>query len=362
MEANVNATTTDYHLPDQIDDTISQLRWLPSPNNHIVASCGWDAKVRVWNVNYQPGMGSNPTQINSNLAFNTQLADPLLSLCWQPDSSTLFVGGCDGTINYMDLAKGQTAALGKHEIGCKELAWIPNMNILLSGGWDGKLNFWDLRQNTPVMQLDVGRKIYTMSLSSPLLVVGMSDRMISYYNLNKLSGTNFTHEAIFESHLRYQTRRVACFPDKDGYAIGSIEGRVAIKYIDLNKTPEINPETKSMNSKDDFAFRCHRTGENMAEVYPVNDISFNHAYGTFCTAGGDGSWIIWDKDSRSRLKQGSFNNKIPMTAVDYSANGDLLAYATGYDWAKGIAYEKSFQPKLSIHYCPDSDKQKKKKK
>jgi mRNA export factor len=195
-----------------------------------------------------------------------------------------------------------------------------------------------------------------------LLVVGMADRIISYFNMNKLNGPGFAPDGTFESHLRYQTRRIAAFPEGDGYAIGSIEGRVAIKYVDLNKVPEINPETKTMNSKDDFAFRCHRTGDNMSEVYAVNDIAFNPAYGTFCTGGGDGSWIIWDKDSRSRLKQGYHQNKAPITALDYSYNGDLLAYAAGYDWAKGIAYENSFQPKLSIHYCPDSDKKKKPKK
>jgi len=262
----------------------------------------------------------------------------------------------------MDLNSGKFGPIGKHEIGCKELIWMPTMNVLMSGGWDGKLNFWDLRTQNPVFSLDFQKKIYSMSMTFPLLVVGMSDRIVSYFNLNKLGGTNFVPESTFESHLRYQTRRIATFPEADGYAIGSIEGRVAIKYIDLNKQPEINSETKTMNHKDDFAFRCHRSGEGLSEVYPVNDIAFNHSYGTFCTGGGDGSWIIWDKDSRSRLKQGFHNNRASITALDYSGNGDLLAYASGYDWSKGIAYENSFQPKLNIHYCPEADKKKKPKK
>jgi len=232
----------------------------------------------------------------------------------------------------------------------------------MSGGYDGHLYFWDFRSQSPCFQLDFQKKIQTMSMTGPLLVVGFGDRMISYFNLNKLGGTNFVPEATFESHLRYQTRRIATFNEADGYAIGSIEGRVAIKYIDFNKTPDINSETKSMNNPNDFAFRCHRSGENMTEVYPVHDIAFNPVYGTFCTGGGDGSWIIWDKDSRSRLKQGYHTSKAPITAVDYSFNGDLLAYASGYDWGKGIAYESSYSPKLSIHYCPDSDKKKKPKK
>lgn len=359
-----NATLTDFAIPDQIEDTISQMRFMPSKNSMVLATCGWDTKLRVWNVNYALSSGMTTTAtVQTNQFLNSAMHDVLLSLCWQGETGNLFTGCGDGSIYMVDLNnQGRSQVLGKHELGCKELIWDQNHGVLLSGGWDGKLNFWDLRSQNPCMQLDLGKKIYTMSMTYPLLVVGLSDRIITYFNLNKLGGTGFGAEAMFESHLRYQTRRVATFPEGDGYAIGSIEGRVAIKYVDLNKQPEINPETKSMVCKEDFAFRCHRAGEGLSEVYPVNDIAFNPVYGTFCTGGGDGTWIIWDKDSRSRLRQGFQSNKAPLTALDYSYNGDLLAYATGYDWSKGVAYEGSFTPKINIHYCPDSDKKKKPKK
>lgn len=361
VDTTTNGALNDFQVPDQIDDSISCLKWNPNPNTLYLASVGWDAKVRVWQANYQVGMNQTAS-INSSLMFSSQFNDPLLSLCWQPEGNMLYTGSCDGTLHCVDLNQGRQGSIGKHEIGCKEVIYIPGINLVLSGGWDGKLNFWDLRQQSPALSIDLGRKVYTMSMASTLLVVGTSDRAVSYFNLNKLQQPGFTYESIFESHLRYQTRKIACFPEGNGYAIGSIEGRVAIKYVDLNKAPEINQETKSMNTKDDFAFRCHRVGESMAEVYPINDVAFNPVHGTFCTAGGDGSWIIWDKDSRSRLKAGTIQNKTPVTAVDYSANGDLLAYATGYDWTKGVAFEGSCPNKVAIHYCPDADKHKKKKK
>ena len=34
------------------------------------------------------------------------------------------------------------------------------------------------------------------------------------------------------SPLKWQTRVVACFPSANGFAVGSVEGRVAIQYID----------------------------------------------------------------------------------------------------------------------------------
>ena len=34
------------------------------------------------------------------------------------------------------------------------------------------------------------------------------------------------------SPLKWQTRVVACFPSSNGFAVGSVEGRVAIQYIE----------------------------------------------------------------------------------------------------------------------------------
>jgi len=54
-----------------------------------------------------------------------------------------------------------------------------------------------------------------------------------------------------------------------------------------------------------FTFKCHRKDEpapsKSSTVYAVNDISF-HPYGTFSTAGSDGTINFWDKESKTRLK------------------------------------------------------------
>ena len=39
-----------------------------------------------------------------------------------------------------------------------------------------------------------------------------------------------------ESSLRYQTRCLRCYPDATGYAMGSVEGRVAMEYFDMSET------------------------------------------------------------------------------------------------------------------------------
>ena len=79
-----------------------------------------------------------------------------------------------------------------------------------------------------------------------------------------------------------------------------------------------------------FSFRCHRDGAN---VYSVNALSFHPIHGTFSTAGSDGTFNFWDKDSKQRLK--SFSNVGgPIPCTTFNRNGSIFAYAVSYDWSK----------------------------
>lgn len=150
----------------------------------------------------------------------------------------------------LDLSQpGKSTQIGKHDIGAKEVIWIPQMNCLVSGGWDGRVCIWDPRNpNTPAMFFDLGKKIYTMSFSYPLLIVGLQDRVLTYFDMSMCGQQGFGPKCKFESHLKYQTRSVAAFPEGTGYAISSIEGRVAIKYIDRNFF-STGDEVKQMTTK-----------------------------------------------------------------------------------------------------------------
>lgn len=50
--------------------------------------------------------------------------------------------------------------------------------------------------------------------------------------------------------------------------------------------------------------QCHRRSENGVDVvFPVNAITYNPAFGTFATGGGDGVVNIWDGNNKKRLFQ-----------------------------------------------------------
>lgn len=68
-------------------------------------------------------------------------------------------------------------------------------------------------------------------------------------------------------------------------------------------------------------------------MYSVNSISFHPGYGTFATAGADGTISFWDKDSKQRLKSlAKQSNTIACTA--FNRNGSIFAYGASYDWTK----------------------------
>lgn len=86
-------------------------------------------------------------------------------------------------------------------------------------------------------------------------------------------------------------------------------------------------------SAKNFSFKCHRDEKAIPSVYPVNAISFHPVYGTFSTAGGDGCYFFWDKDSKQRLKNGP-NCGSPISATAFNRSGNIFAYALSYDWHK----------------------------
>jgi mRNA export factor len=166
-----------------------------------------------------------------------------------------------------------------------------------------------------------------------LLIVATANRKIIVYNLKSPQQPFKT----MDSPLKHQSRCVACFPDQTGFALGSIEGRVAIHHIN------------DLDSKKNFAFKCHRN-DSMKLIYSVNNIAF-HPFGTFATSGADGTFHFWDKDSKQRLKQFPAV-QTAISAAAFNKPGDIFAYAASYDWSKGSEHAMAganAQNKIMLH-------------
>jgi mRNA export factor len=77
---------------------------------------------------------------------------------------------------------------------------------------------------------------------------------------------------------------------------------------------------KEADQKLSFAYKCHRDRNN--RIFAVNAISFHPVFGTFSTAGSDGYFNFWDKDSKMRLHQFQQLNQ-PITCTAFNHDGRL---------------------------------------
>merc|ERR1719478_1129998 len=312
-------------IPEPPSDTISALAW--SPTSNILAASSWDKSVRIWEV--------SPQGVQARMAY--QHDAPALCCNFSKDGQRIVSGGCDNKVKLKILQTQQEQQIGQHDAPVKEVFVVDDMNMVISGSWDKTLRFWNCQQPTPVATLQLPERVYSMDVKFPLLVVGCAERHLLVYNLQNIQQNPQPYKT-GQTALKMQTRCVACFPDKTGYAVGSIEGRCSIAHV----------EDTSKN----FAFKCHRSNE---EIFAVNSIDFHPTMGTFATGGGDGTFVFWDKENRQRLKQ--FNScNYPVTAAKFNAPGDMYAYAVGYDWSKGHEGNHPQLPKsIMLHRVQEAE-------
>ncbi len=254
----------------------------------------------------------------------------------------MFGAGADKSARMLDLGSGaqQATQVAAHDqpIRCIDSIMFGGSPMLITGSWDKMVKYWDLRQQTPVASIECKDRVYSMDVrGNELLVVGTAERWIHVIDLKNPT----TFYKTMQSPLKWQTRVLSTFSDGSGFAVGSIEGRCAIQYID------------EKDQSNNFSFKCHRqpntTDRNTSNVFSVNAISFHPQHGTFSTAGSDGTFHFWDKDAKHRLK-GYPEVGGTISATDFSRNGNIFAYAVSYDWSKGYGGNAQQYPnKIMLH-------------
>ncbi|VUC27523.1 unnamed protein product [Clonostachys rosea] len=319
----------DVALSDPPTDSISDLAFSPAPNGpDFLAVSSWDNKVRIYEI------AQNGQSQGRHAYEHTQ---PVLNCDFSKDGTKVVSAGADKNVKVCDLASQQDAIIGTHDQPVRTVRFFESNGnpMIVSGSWDKTVRYWDMRQQTPAATVTCNERVYTMDVKDNLCVVGTADRHIHVIDLKNPTAFYKT----LQSPLKWQTRVVSCFADSAGFAIGSIEGRCAIQYV----------EEKDSNSN--FSFKCHRdpAQNNITNVYSVNDISFHPVHGTFSTAGSDGTFHFWDKDAKHRLK-GYPNVGGSITATTFNKNGSIFAYAVSYDWSKGYQHNTQNYPiKVMLH-------------
>lgn len=295
-------------LPSPPADGVTALCF--AAGSSLLLASSWDGTLRLYDAEQKKLLA-------------VQHSRKALLDCAVESSESALSGGLTGTLQRHDFSSPSAAVetVGVHggPVSCVE--WLPERRLAVTAGWDSAMKLWDPRQpqnKTVIATLRLPGKAYSMSAAGQRLVVATSDRQIIIYDIRNMeAGQPLAQQ---ESALRYQTRCIRAYPNGTGFAIGSVEGRVALEFYD--------PAVQAGR----YAFKCHRRADS---VFPVNAIAFHPGHGTFATGGCDGVVSMWDGGNKKRLWQTPTPFPSSIAALAFSDDGRLLAIASSYTFEQG---------------------------
>ncbi|GKY94126.1 hypothetical protein MPSEU_000378700 [Mayamaea pseudoterrestris] len=308
-------------LPDSFNDGVTAISYLPNPSVSLLAASSWDGTLKVYDT--------KDTSLQLSQAMES---GPLLCLA-TPGDKAVVTGGLDGSIRRMELSSPSSELIGRHEpnlgdpslLACSCLAALPSMNVIASAGWNKKVSIWDLRTQGAIANVAIQEKAYAMDADDgqSRLVVATAGQGTTFIDVRKTDHETTAIIALArQSHLKHQIRSVKFFPDGNGIAIASIEGRVSIEHLEDLGLPPTSAK---------YTFKCHRANDC---VYPVNCIAFHPRFGTFATGGCDGTVVIWDSQNKRKVTAlPAFPTSI--SSLAFHPSGNELAIASSYTYEEG---------------------------
>ncbi|KAL1505240.1 hypothetical protein ABEB36_004847 [Hypothenemus hampei] len=292
----------EYKLKSPPDDAISSVKFGPNTNQFLLVS-SWDSYVRLYDVTA------------NNLRQKYSHENAVLDCCFT-DAVHSYSGGLDNTLKSFDFNTATESVIGTHANPIKCVEYCNELNCVLTGSWDHHVKLWDLRTSGASGNYNQSERVYSMDTCGEKLLVATAGRKVLVWDIRNMAYALQKRE----TSLKYQTRAIKAFPNKLGFVLSSIEGRVAVEYLDSN--PEIQ--------KKKYAFKCHRIKEDgLEKIYPVNAVSFHPIHNTFATGGSDGYVNVWDGFNKKRLCQ--FHQYLTsVTSLSFSHNGSVLAIGCSY--------------------------------
>ena len=214
----------DVALASPPEDSISDIVFSPGPQpNDYLSVASWDKKVRIYEID-------NAGKSEGKHIYEHEA--PVFAVDFSKDGTKVVSAGADKQAKMCDLQTQQTQQIAAHDQPVRRCKFFEvgasGSPMVVTGSWDKTVKYWDLRTANPVATVNCQERVYTMDVQDKLLVIGTADRYINVINLN--DPTKFYKS--LQSPLKWQTRVVSCFTDSMGFAIGSIEGRCAIQYIE----------------------------------------------------------------------------------------------------------------------------------
>jgi len=277
------------------------LHFSPKSSNHLLVS-SWDSQVRLYDLE------------NNTVKSSVRHRAAVLACAFDPDTQFAYSGSLDTWVRRLDLETEGVRVLGAHDASVSCVVYSNQTSQVITGSWDRMVKIWDPRKGNPnsiISSHEQPERVYSLDLVENVLLVGTAGRRIVRYDTRNMD-TPVEDRA---TALKFGTSSLASIPTGEGYATGSVEGRVSIEYFD--KSPQVQ--------KEKYAFKCHRQTIPEGDlVFPINALAFHPKYGTLATGGSDGTVAVWDHRAKKRIK---LYNRLPtaVSALAFSVDGTRLA-------------------------------------
>ncbi|XP_020218863.1 mitotic checkpoint protein BUB3.3 [Cajanus cajan] len=306
-------------------DAISELQFAPHSNNNLLIS-SWDSNLRLYDVDA------------SILRLQAPSQAPLLASCF-PDHALAFTAASDGFIRRYDLHSGHVDTVGSHDDIATCVGYSNQTCQLITSGFDKKLISWDMhteKASSCLRSLDA--EVDSMYVSGFNLTVAIG-ASVHVYDLRNFDKPVQSKEALNGPHLSC----VSSIPDAEGFAVGSVDGRVSLQISYPSSSNDIR-----------YIFRCHpKSKDGRHYLVSVNDIAFSPLVsGAFATGDNEGYVTIWDAGSRKRLVEFP-RHPNSVASLSYNHEGQLLAVASSHSYQEANEIEKP--PRLFIHKVDNID-------
>uniref|UniRef100_A0A0E0KJ89 Anaphase-promoting complex subunit 4 WD40 domain-containing protein n=1 Tax=Oryza punctata TaxID=4537 RepID=A0A0E0KJ89_ORYPU len=271
----------------------SRLRFAPFSNHLLVSS--WDSGLRLYEADA------------SELRMEAKSEAALLDCCFQDEAVALT--GAQGTI-------------GQHHevVSCIEFSQITGKEQFIALMMDGqvvtatldrKLMFWDsqTRNVSPNSIKKLDSDVASLSVCD-MYILAAIEREVYIYDMRNLIGP----VKVKDSPVEYHLRSLHSSPEWKGYAAGSVDGVVAVKYFDRGTDGDMG-----------YVFRCHpksRDGRSsMTHWFLIGSDR------TFVTGDNEGYVIAWDAQSKKKLHEFPIYSG-SVASIAFNHNGQTFAVAS----------------------------------
>ena len=290
-------------VPAPKDEGISCLRFSPCDSATFMTT-SWSGALRIYSCESKTEM------------IAMQLEAPLLCGAWASED-VIAAGSMNGPIF---LSSGQT--LVGHSDGVSMVGVIPSTTTLVSASWDKTIRIWDLSSQSNTCTITLSERVLSAEVAAGHKVVAHGSNSSVF--ICDIRNPEQIEKRV--SSLGYQIRSsCASRPAEYGWAIGSIDGRIAIEYFG-----DVCEQAQR------FSFSCcRRDEENNVVVYPVNALTFHPKTGVLTSGSCNGDICFWDIESKRKLAEIPSPFGVSVASMDYNASGDILAIAYSYTWDKG---------------------------